>query len=74
MQSVNPPIKETPLATVRKQRLTQGRLMNLERSEAVAKKFFQRDQERRDVRAFYNQVIAEFNDKCDLLEQVKAKV
>lgn len=48
--------------------------MNLERSEAVAKKFFQRDQERRDVRAFYNQVIAEFNDKCDLLEQVKAKV
>jgi hypothetical protein len=65
-------MKEKPLAQVRQQRLTAGRLMNLERSEAVAKRFFEKDQEKREVRSFYNQVIAEFNNKCELMEKVKA--
>ena len=50
MQSVYPRHKETPLATVRKQRLTQGRLMNLANSEAVAKRYFEKDAEKREVR------------------------
>jgi hypothetical protein len=48
--------------------------MNLERSEAVAKRYFEKDQEKREVRSFYNQVMAEFNNKCELMEQVKAKL
>lgn len=48
--------------------------MNIERSEAVAKRYFEVEADKKDTQAFYNRVMEEFNDKCELLERVKAKV
>ena len=71
LQSLNPPIKETPQYKVRKQRLTQGRLMNLDRSDAIAKRYFEKESEKRDTRTFYNDVIKELNNKHELMEACK---
>jgi Asp-tRNA(Asn)/Glu-tRNA(Gln) amidotransferase A subunit family amidase len=58
---------------VRKATLRQGRLMNVERSEAVAKQYFEKEELRRENREFFNQVIEELNKKAELMEEVKLR-
>ena len=73
LQSVNPPVRETPQWKVRKTTLRQGRLMNVERSEAVAKAYFEKEELKRENREFFNQVIEELNKKAELMEAVKLR-
>ena len=47
--------------------------MNVERSEAVAKQYFEKEELRRENREFFNQVIEELNKKAELMEEVKLR-
>lgn len=48
--------------------------MNLENAETFQNQVQNHQQDRKETRDFYNKVMEEFNDKCELIEKVKAKV